>query len=91
MRYYAIYDAQGVLTGLSRSDCYIAEAAAITQEEYGSLLADIRAKAAYVDRVYRGDMSMDQVPAEWRAEIRERVDKCKAEDALAMQAAATNG
>ena len=47
----------------------------ITEGEYNELLAMIREKAALVDRVYNGEIGMDDVPAEWQEEIRRRVDE----------------
>ena len=45
----------------------------ITEAEYNTLLAEIRAKAQLVDDVYNGVKSLDDVPAEWRDEIQRRV------------------
>ena len=46
---------------------------AITEAEYNTLLAEIRAKAQLVDDVYNGVKTLDDVPAEWRDEIQRRV------------------
>ena len=45
----------------------------ITEAEYNTLLAEIRAKAQLVDDVYNGVKTLDDVPAEWRDEIQRRV------------------
>ena len=45
----------------------------ITKAEYNILLAEIRAKAQFVDDVYNGVKTLDDVPAEWRDEIQRRV------------------
>ena len=45
----------------------------ITESEYNTLLAEIRAKARLVDDVYNGVKTLDDVPAEWRDEIQRRV------------------
>ena len=47
----------------------------ITQEEYDALLAMIREKAALVNQLYTGEITIDSVPAEWQEEIQRRVDE----------------
>lgn len=47
----------------------------ITEGEYNELLAMIREKAELVDRVYNGEIGIDDVPAEWQEEIQRRVDE----------------
>ena len=69
MRYYAQYNDSGKLiaigTGYGGTE--------ITEAEYNTLLAEIRAKAQLVDDVYNGVKTLDDVPAEWRDEIQRRV------------------
>ena len=69
MRYYAQYNDSSKLiaigTGLGGVE--------ITEAEYNTLLAEIRAKAQLVDDVYNGVKTLDDVPAEWRDEIQRRV------------------
>lgn len=69
MRYYAKYSEDNKLiaigTGLGGVE--------ITEAEYNTLLAEIRAKAQLVDDVYNGVKTLDDVPAEWRDEIQRRV------------------
>ena len=69
MRYYAQYNSENKLiaigTGLGGTE--------ITEAEYNTLLAEIRAKAQLVDDVYNGVKTLDDVPAEWRDEIQRRV------------------
>ena len=69
MRYYAQYNSENKLiaigTGLGGTE--------ITEAEYNTLLAEIRAKAQLVDDVYIGVKTLDDVPAEWRDEIQRRV------------------
>lgn len=70
MRFYAKYDNDRLLyigTGPGGTE--------ITECEYNELLAMIREKAALVDRVYNGEITMDDVSAEWQEEIRRRVDE----------------
>ena len=47
----------------------------ITESEYNTLLAEIRQKAALVNQLYNGGITIDAVPAEWREEIQRRVDE----------------
>ena len=47
----------------------------ITESEYNALLTEIREKAALVDKLYSGEITIDSVPAEWQEEIQRRVDE----------------
>lgn len=47
----------------------------ITEAEYNTLLAEIREKAALVDKLYSGEITIDAVPSEWQEEIQRRVDE----------------
>lgn len=71
MRYYAQYNDSGKLiaigTGLGGTE--------ITEDEYNRLLTEIREKAAMVDRMYSGEITIDEVPADWQKEIQRRVDE----------------
>lgn len=71
MRYYAQYNESGKLlaigTGLGGIE--------ITEEEYNRLLMEIREKAALVDSLYNGEITIEEVPEQWREEIQRRVDE----------------
>ena len=71
MRYYAQYNDSGALlaigTGLGGTE--------ITEAEYNTLLAEIREKAALVDKLYSGEITIGEVPADWQEEIQRRVDE----------------
>ena len=71
MRYYAQYDDNGKLlaigTGYGGTE--------ITEAEYNALLAEIREKAALVDKLYSGEITLDEVPADWQEEIQRRVNE----------------
>ena len=71
MRYYAQYSDNGKLvaigTGYGSTE--------ITEAEYNALLAEIREKAALVDKLYSGEITIDEVPADWKDEIQRRVDE----------------
>lgn len=47
----------------------------ITEAEYSAMLSEIREKAVLVDRLYRGEITLDDIPAEWQVEIQRRVDE----------------
>lgn len=69
MRYFAQYNDTGKLiaigTGYGGTE--------ITEAEYNALLAEIREKAALVDKLYNGEITIDDVPTEWQEEIQRRV------------------
>ena len=69
MRYYAQYNDTGKLiaigTGYGGTE--------ITEAEYNALLSEIREKAALVDKLYNGEITIDAVPVEWQEEIQRRV------------------
>ena len=82
MRYYAQYNENGKLiaigTGYGGTE--------ITEDEYNTLLAEIREKAALVDKLYSGEITIDDVPTDWQDEIQRRVDeRIAAEGAAAEQ------
>ena len=68
-RYYCQYSDSGALLAIGTGP----GGTAITEAEYNTLLAEIRAKAQLVDDVYNGVKTLDDVPAEWRDEIQRRV------------------
>ena len=71
MRYYAQYNDSGKLiaigTGYGGTE--------ITESEYNALLSEIREKAALVDKLYSGEITLDEVPADWQEEIQRRVNE----------------
>lgn len=71
MRYYAQYNDSGELIAIGTGY----DGTEITESEYNTLLAEIREKAALVDKLYSGEITHDDVPAEWREEIQRRVDE----------------
>ena len=76
MRFFAQYNNSGKLlaigTGYGGTE--------ITESEYNALLSEIREKATLVDKLYSGEITLDDVPAEWREEIQRRVDERIAAD-----------
>ena len=71
MRYYAQYNDTGALLAIGTG--YGGEE--ITEAEYNALLSEIREKAALVDKLYGGSITIDDVPAAWQEEIQRRVDE----------------
>ena len=70
MRFYAKYDREKLLyigTGPGGTE--------ITESEYNALLSEIREKAALVDKLYNGEITIDDVPTEWQEEIQRRVNE----------------
>ena len=80
-RYYAQYNDTGTLlaigTGYGGTE--------ITEAEYNALLAEIREKAALVDKLYSGEITLDDVPTDWQAEIQRRVDERIAAEGTAAE------
>ncbi len=71
MRYYAQYNDSGKLVSISTG--YGGEE--ITEAEYNALLSEIREKSAIVDKLYGGEITIDEVSADWQDEIQRRVDE----------------
>ena len=71
MRYYAQYNDSGNLIAIGTG----AGGTEITEAEYNSILAEIREKADLVDKLYSGEITIDDVPADWQEEIQRRVDE----------------
>ena len=71
MRYYAQYNDSGALLAIGTGS----GGTEITEAEYNRLLAEIREKAALVDKLYSGEIALDDVPTEWQEEIQRRVDE----------------
>ena len=82
MRYYAQYNESGSLLAIGTG----AGGTEITEAEYNTLLAEIREKAALVDKLYSGEITLADVPTDWQEEIQRRVDeRIAAEGAAAEQ------
>ena len=58
----------------------------ITAEEYSAAFEEIKAKTDLANQLYKGEITIDAVPAEWREEIQQRVEeRIAAESAVAEQ------
>ena len=81
VRYYAQYNDSGKLisigTGYGGTE--------ITEAEYNTLLAEIREKTALVDKLYSGEITLADVPADWQEEIQRRVDERIAAEGTAAE------
>ena len=71
MRYYAQYDDTFKLIAIGTGP----GGTEITESEYNTLLSEIREKAALVDKLYSGEITIEEVPADWQEEIQRRVDE----------------
>ena len=71
MKYYAHYNDSGKLIAIGTGN----GGTEITEAEYKALLAEIREKAALVEQLYNGEITIDDVPTEWQEEIQRRVNE----------------
>lgn len=71
MRYYAQYNESNTLIAIGTGP----GGTEITEAEYNALLSEIREKAALVDKLYSGEITIDEVPADWQEDIQRRVDE----------------
>ena len=71
MRYYAQYNDSGKLLAIGTG----AGGVEITEAEYNALLSEIREKAALVGKLYSGEITLDEVPTDWKWEIQRRVNE----------------
>ena len=69
MRYYAQYNNSGALLAIGTGN----GGTEITEAEYNTLLSEIRTKAALVNKLYNGEITIDDVPTDWQEEIQRRV------------------
>ena len=70
MRFYAQYEGTKLLyigTGYGGTE--------ITEAEYNTLLSEIHEKATFVNHLYSGEITIDNVPTDWQEEIQRRVDE----------------
>ena len=81
MRYYARYTDSGILIAIGTGP----GGTEITEVEYNVLLTEIREKDALVDKLYYGEITIDDVPEAWRDEIQRRVNERIAAEGEAAQ------
>ena len=70
-RYYCQYSDSGALIAIGTGPGGME----ITESEYNRLLTAIREKAALVDKLYSGEITIADVPEAWREEIQRRVEE----------------
>lgn len=80
MRYFAYYNDSGELVNIGTVNTSGKVIGEITEAEYNALLAEILEKAAYIDKLYVGEITIDDVPEAWREEVQREVDILKAAD-----------
>ena len=71
MRYYARYNDSGKLLAIGTGS----GGTEITEAEYNALLSEIREKAALVNQLYSGEITIDDVPTDWQEDIQRRVNE----------------
>lgn len=83
MKYFAMYDDGGKLVsfGATTAKAVMGE---ITEDEYNALMVAHVAKTDYADRVYSGEIAIDDVPEEYRAEVAELVEQMRVEPETPM-------
>lgn len=81
MRYYAQYNDSGALLAIGKGSGGVG----ITETEYNALLTEIREKASMVDKLYGGEITIYEVPADWQEEIQRRVDERIAAEGFAEE------
>ena len=74
MRYFKKLSSDGYIFALEKRETTTA-GIEITEAEYNTLLSEIWEKAALANQLYKGEITIDAVPAEWREEIQRRVDE----------------
>lgn len=81
MRYFKKYNDCGKIIFIGTG----AGGTEITEAEYNTLLAETREKAALVDKLYSGEITLDDVPTDWQEEIQRRVDERIAAEGTAAE------
>ena len=81
MRFFAQYNDSGKLLAIGTG----AGGVEITEAEYNALFSEIREKAALVDKLYSGEITIDAVPVDWQEEIQRRVDERIAAEGIAEE------
>ena len=81
MRFFAQYNNSGKLIAIGTGN----GGTEITESEYNRLLSEIREKASLVNQLYSGEITIDEVPADWQEEIQRRVDERIAAEGLAEE------
>lgn len=78
MKYFAIYGESGNVVSFGTTT--VNTPYEITEAEYNALLTETHEKAAYTEKLYAGEITIDDVPEAWREEVQANVDALKAAD-----------
>lgn len=81
MRYYKQLDESGALIAIGTGPGGVE----IAQAEYDALLSEIREKTAYVEKLYAGEITIDDVPEAWREDVQRGADAIRAAEEEAAQ------
>lgn len=73
MRYFKEFDENGKLHSIGAGDAL--NGIDITKEEYEILLEEFKAKTEYANKVYYCEITIDEVPEEYRADVQAEVDE----------------
>ena len=65
MRYYAQYNDSGKLIAIGTGN----GGSEITEAEYNAILSEIHEKSVLVNKLYNGEITIDDVPADWQEEV----------------------
>jgi hypothetical protein len=77
VKYFAIYDDEKLVSfGKTSAEKPKGE---ITEAEYDALMAVHTEKRAYAERVYAGEITIDEVPEEYREDVAEMVEQMRIE------------
>ena len=71
MRYFSLHNGDHKLVGIGTGN----GGNEITESKYNTLLSEIREKATLVDKLYSGEITIDEVSSDWQEEIQRRVDE----------------
>lgn len=72
MRYYKEYNTENKLIAIGTGALNGIE---ITEEEYNALSAEIDEKAVLAEQLYTGEITIEDVPAEWQEDVQQQVDE----------------
>ena len=84
-KYYIVRNGDSIALGCGNS----LGGEEITKEEYDALLTEIRVKSVLADKLYSGEITIEDVATEWQEEIQRRVDNRIKAEAEAENAEAT--
>lgn len=71
MRYYVLYDDNGKIVRIGTGE----DGDEISEAEYNALLVEILEKAELSDKLYYGEIALDDIPEKWREEIEQEVNE----------------